>query len=36
MTDSLITGDTTSLVLYELRKINKNLSKTNEKHILNF
>ena len=28
MTDSLITGNTTSLILYELRKINETLSRT--------
>ena len=36
MTDSLITGKTTSLILYELRKINETLSKTKEEHTLNF
>ena len=36
MTDSLITGNTTSLILYELRKINETLSKTKEEHTLNF
>ena len=36
MTDSLITGNTSSLVLYELRKINETLSKTKEEYTLNF
>ena len=36
MTDSLITGNTTSLILYELRKIDETLSKTKEEHTLNF
>ena len=36
MTDSLITGNTTSLILYELRKINETLRKTKEEHTLNF
>ena len=36
MTDSLITGKITSLILYELRKINATLSKTKEEHTLNF
>ena len=36
MTESLITGHTTSLILYELRKINETLSKTKEEHTLNF
>ena len=36
MTDTLITGNTTSLILYELRKINETLSKTKEEHTLNF
>ena len=36
MTDSLITGNTTSLILYELRKINETLSKTKEELTLNF
>ena len=36
MTDSLITGNTTSLILYELQKINETLSKTKEEHTLNF
>ena len=36
MTDSLISGNTTSLILYELRKINGTLSRTKEEHTLNF
>ena len=36
MTDSLITGNTTSLILYELRKINESLRKTKEEHRLKF
>ena len=36
MTDSLITGNRTSLILYELRKINETLSRTKEEHTLNF
>ena len=36
MTDSLITGNTTSLILYELRKINEILIKTKEEHTPNF
>ena len=36
MTDSLITGNTTSLILYGLRKMNETLSKTKEEHTLNF
>ena len=35
-TDSLITGNTTSLILCELRKINETLSKSKEEHTLNF
>ena len=35
MADSLITGRTSSLILYELRKINETLSKTKEEHTLN-
>ena len=36
VTDRLITGNTTSLILYELRKINETLSKTKEEHTLKF
>ena len=36
MTESLITGNTTSLIIYELRKINETLSKTKEEHTFNF
>ena len=36
MTDSLITGNTNSLILYELRKIDETLSKTKEERTLNF
>ena len=36
MTDSIITGNTTSLIFYELRKINETLSKTIEEHTLKF
>ena len=36
MTDCLITGNTTLLILYELRKINETLIKTKEEHTLNF
>ena len=36
MADSLITGSTSSLILYELRNINETLSKTKEEHTLNF
>ena len=32
LVDSLITGCTSSLILYELRKINETLSKTKERH----
>ena len=35
MIDSSITGSTSSLFLYELRKINETLSKTKEEHTLN-
>ena len=35
-TDSLITGNTTSVILYELRKINETLKKTKAEHTLNF
>ena len=36
MADSLTMGSTSSLILYELRKINETLSKTKEEHTLNF
>ena len=36
MTDSLITGNTTLLILYELRKINATPSETKEEQTLNF
>ena len=36
MTESLITRKTTSLILYELRKINETLSKTKEEHTVNY
>ena len=36
MADSLIMGSTSSLILYELRKIKETLSKTKEEHTLNF
>ena len=36
MTDSLITGNATSLILYELQNINETLSKIKEEHTFNF
>ena len=36
MTDNLITGSATSLILWELQKIHETLSKTKEENTLNF
>ena len=36
MTDNLITGGATSLILWELQKIHDALTKTKEEHTLNF
>ena len=36
MTDNFITGGATLLKLWELQKINKDLTKTKDEHTLNF
>ena len=36
MTDKLITGGATSLMLWELQKITKETNKTKDEHTLNF
>ena len=36
MTDNLINGGATSLMLWELQKITKKLAKTKDEHTLNF